>query len=155
MKKCIFVFATLVVFSAGTVFTGCESAEKKSADANENLRDAKTGLRKAEDEATAATQKALDAADWKLFKAESETKIKANDDLIVELKAKKKSSDKSLNAAYSKSIENLEINNNDLKARMAAYEKGQTDWQAFKSEFNRDMDELGKALKDLVVNSKK
>jgi hypothetical protein len=36
-----------------------------------------------------------------------------------------------------------------------AYDKNQTDWEKFKREFNHDMDELGKSLKDLTVNNKK
>jgi DNA-directed RNA polymerase subunit N (RpoN/RPB10) len=35
-----------------------------------------------------------------------------------------------------------------------AYEKSQSDWEAFKREFNHDMEELGKALKDLTVDNK-
>jgi len=35
--------------------------------------------------------------------------------------------------------------NIDLKARLEAYEMKQSDWESFKSEFNHDMSELGKA----------
>jgi len=31
--------------------------------------------------------------------------------------------------------------------------EGKEKWEAFKTEFNRDMDELGKAFKDLTVNN--
>lgn len=140
---------------ASPVFTGCESAAKKSADANETLKDAKSDLKNAESDAAQAAQKASDAADWKLFKTATEAKIMTNENLIAQLKDKKKSAGKALNPGYTKSIEELEQKNKDLKARMEAYEKGQTNWQSFKSEFNSDMDALGKALSDLTVDNKK
>lgn len=155
MKQLILLLAVIAAIIAGTLFTGCESAAKKSADANETLKDAKTDLKTAEKDAAAAAQKAADAADWKQFKIESEGKIMANENLIGQLKEKKKSSGKTLDAAYTKTIEELEQKNKNLKARMEAYEKGQTEWQSFKTEFNHDMDALGKALADLGVNNKK
>lgn len=155
MKKLTIILMAITAIIAGTMFTGCESAAKKSADANENLKDAKTDLKTAEQDAAAAAQKAADAADWKQFKSDSEGKIMANESTIARLKEKKKSSGKMLDAAYTKHIEELEQKNKDLKARMESYEKGQTEWQSFKAEFIHDMDELGKALNDLGVDNKK
>jgi predicted nucleic acid-binding Zn-ribbon protein len=150
----MFILACSLLFT-GAFLSGCESAAKKSTEANENLRDAKSDLDAAEKEAAAAAQKAADAADWKLFKTESEGKIATNESLVAQMKDRKKTSGKVLDAAYTKAIEELEQKNKDLRARMDAYDKGQTDWQAFKSEFNRDMDALGKAIGDLGKNNKK
>jgi predicted nucleic acid-binding Zn-ribbon protein len=155
MKKIILIFSTITALLASSLFVGCESAAKKSSDANETLKDAKTDLNTAEKDAAAAAQKASDAAEWKMFRAESENKISSNETMIGQLKENKKSSGKTLDAVYNRTIEELEQKNIDLKARMEAYDKGQTDWQAFKSEFNRDMDALGKAITDLGKNSKK
>lgn len=156
MKKSLVVLAAMTALFAGTLFMGCDSAAKNSADAKADVKDAKADLKTAEQDAAAAAKKAADEADWKQFKADSEGKITANESLVAQLKTKKKSTSKAVEAAYQKSIEAVEQKNKDLKARMSAYsEKGQTDWQAFKTEFNHDMDELGKALKDLTVDNKK
>ena len=58
-------------------------------------------------------------------------------------------------ALYEKKIANLELQNKDMKARLEAYEKIQSDWESFKYEFNHDMDAIGEALKDLTVDNKK
>jgi hypothetical protein len=49
----------------------------------------------------------------------------------------------------------LEQKNASLKTKIENYENNQTDWQSFKREFNADMSQLGKALKDLTVDNKK
>ncbi|HLP95085.1 MAG TPA: hypothetical protein VK168_13670 [Saprospiraceae bacterium] len=155
MKKLTIVIPIIIaVFSIAT-FSRCDSASQKSKEAKENVVDAKADLKTAENEAALAAQKAADAAEWKQFKSDSEVKIMDNENQIARIKEKMKTSGKKLNAAYTQSIEELEQKNKNLKARMEAYEKGQTDWQSFKSEFNHDMNELGKALSDLTVDNKK
>lgn len=59
-----------------------------------------------------------------------------------------------LDPLYEKRIETLEQQNKDFRKKIEDYEKSQTDWEIFKREFNHDMDELGKALKDLTVDNK-
>jgi hypothetical protein len=61
---------------------------------------------------------------------------------------------KTLDALRENKIDKLEQLNSDLKARLEAYEKNQSDWVSFKIEFNNDMDELGKDIKDLTVDNK-
>ena len=60
-----------------------------------------------------------------------------------------------LDALYAKRIETLEQKNRDLRTRMDAYEKSESDWEVFKREFNHYMDELGQALTDFTVDNKK
>ena len=57
-------------------------------------------------------------------------------------------SGKTMSNIYENRIKALEEQNKDLKARIYTYETNQSDWETFKREFNRDMDALGKALKD-------
>ena len=50
----------------------------------------------------------------------------------------------------------MEQKNTDLKRRLDDYKQdGKENWEKFKIEFNRDMDELGKAFKDLTVKNVK
>jgi cell shape-determining protein MreC len=58
-------------------------------------------------------------------------------------------------ALYAKKIANLEQQNKEMRARLEAYEKSQSNWESFKREFNHDMDAIGQALKDLTVDNKK
>jgi len=60
---------------------------------------------------------------------------------------------KILDPIYKQRIETLEEQNRDLKVRLDVYEKNNSDWETFKREFNHDMDELGKALKDFTVDN--
>jgi uncharacterized protein YicC (UPF0701 family) len=93
------------------------------------------------------------AEEWKEFKSQTEEKIHSNEKSIAELKAKIKKEGKTLDALRENKIDKLEQLNRDLKARLEEYEQNQSDWVSFKVEFNNDMDELGKALKDLLVDN--
>lgn len=155
MKKAIFIFVAATMFIAGTIFTGCQSSDQKVEDAQAKVQDAKQELNAAKNDASAEAQKAANAEAWKTFRSEAEVKIRANELYIAELKEKMKKSGKKLDALYAKSIDELEQKNIDLKNRIEAYDKSQSDWESFKREFSHDMEELGKAMKDLTVNNEK
>ena len=55
-----------------------------------------------------------------------------------------------------KKIDELEQKNSELKKRLDDYKAdGKEKWEKFKAEFSHDMDELGKAFKDLTVKNVK
>lgn len=148
MKKSIITLVAIATLISGAIFTSCGSSTPKEAAAQAKVTDAKEELKDA--------RKAATAEEWKAFKDESELKIRDNEIRIAELKAKIKKSGKELDALYEKKIDALEQQNKDMKARIDTYEKDKkSDWESFKREFNHDMDELGKALKDLTVDNKK
>jgi exonuclease VII large subunit len=157
MKKGFFIFIMATTLLSGTIFIGCKSPAQKVEDAQTGVKDAKEDLRDAKTEANA--QADLDASneEWRTFKRESELQIKDNEARIAELKTKMKESGKKVDAAYEKSIEAIEEKSKNVKNKMEtyAYDNNLNNWDAFKREFNRDMDELGKAFKDLVDNSNK
>jgi len=155
MKKSIFALAVAATFIAGTIFTNCQSPADKVDDAKANVKDAKQDLNEAQKDANAEAQKTAAAEEWRMFKADAEMKIKRNEDDIADLRAKMKSSGKKLSAAYAKSIDEIELKNKDIKSKLDGYDKNQSNWESFKREFNHDMDELGKAMKDLTVDNKK
>lgn len=132
MKKSIFILSVATMFAAGVSFTNCQSSAQKADNAQAKVEDAKADLKDAQKDANTAAQKAANAEEWKTFKSETEMKIKDNETLAAELKAKKKSTGKTLDATYTKSIEALEQKNKDLNARLVAYGKGQSDWESFK-----------------------
>ena len=154
MKKMIFILAVTTIM-AGTIFTGCQSSTQKQQAAQDKVQDSRQDLNAAQKNANEVAQKAATAEEWKTFKSESELKIKDNEIRINELTVRMKKPGESFDALYEKKITNLGQQNKDLKARLEAYEKSQSNWESFKREFNHDMDAIGQALKDLTVDNKK
>ena len=63
---------------------------------------------------------------------------------------------KEMREAHEKAVKELEEKNESMKTKMKDYkEEGKDKWESFKREFNHDMDELGRALKDFGVDNKK
>jgi len=108
---------------------------------------AKSELKEAQKEAT--------AEEWAAFKIESEEKIRINELSIADFKDRMSTSESQFDALYVEKIDKLEKQNKNLKAKIENYEKRKSNWASFKSEFNHDMEELGKALSDLTVDNKK
>ena len=147
MKKTIFILALTVTVVAGTIFTSCKSSVQKQAAAQDTVQDARKDLKAAQVVAT--------AAEWEAFRTEAELKIRNNEIRITELNAKMKRPGEIFDELYAKKIANLEQQNKDMRARLLAYEKSQTNWESFKREFNHDMDAIAQAFKDLSVDNKK
>ena len=122
---------------------GCNSSTK-------NLEDAKTESVKAETELKIAEKEYLeDLREYRISKA---NEILENEKRIAEYKALKVENKVEIN----EKINAIEKKNNELKTKMENYkDDGEENWKTFKSEFNRDMDELGKALKDLTIKNNK
>ena len=139
---------------AGALLTGCQTAAQKEEAAAEDVEQAKQDLQTAQTEADTEAQLVANTEEWQAFRNETEARIKVNEARIDELKLKMKKSGKNMDALYADKINALEQKNKDLKTRMDNYEQNKTEWQAFKREFNRDMDELGQALKDFSVDNK-
>lgn len=154
MKSLLYNFLTAIMILIVSVLTGCQSTENKVDQAQENVEEAKEELQEVKQEAVAEAIQVANAEEWSAFKTDAELKIKNNQIRIADLKVKMKKSGKNLDEMYAKNIEALDQKNKDLTASIETYENNQSDWESFKREFNHDMDELGKALKDMTVNNK-
>jgi DNA repair ATPase RecN len=155
MKKNIFILAVTIVVMAGTIFMSCQSSIQKQEAAQAKVKDARQELNSAQKDASAAAQVVATEEEWEAFRNESELKIKANETRINELNVKMKKPGEIFDEIYEKKITNLEQQNKEMRARLAAYETSQGNWESFKREFNHDMDGIGQALKDLTVDNKK
>ncbi len=95
--------------------------------------------------------------EYKTYRTEQEKKITANEKQIADLRAKKENVVKEDREKYEKKIDALEQKNNDLKSKIKSnyMSEGKDKWESFKREYNHDMDELGKSLKDLAKNNVK
>lgn len=146
MKKSILALAVFT-FITSTAVLSCNSPADKVENAETAVVDANKDLEKANDEYMAEVE---------TYKKETADKIAANEKSIMEFNARVATEKKEARAAYKQKIAELEKKNTDMKMKMDNYKQdGKENWEKFKTEFNHDMDELGKAFKDLTVNNVK
>ncbi|MEP7322531.1 MAG: peptidase M23 [Saprospiraceae bacterium] len=142
MYKFTIVISTLLV-----LITSCKSPDQKVEAAKDNVIEATKDLDVAKEEYI---------KQYNAFLLESNQKITDNDNTIAQLKKDASNVKKDVKAEYNKTIASLEQKNIELKAKARDYkEDTKENWESFKKEFNHDMDELGKALKDLTKNNVK
>jgi hypothetical protein len=147
MKK-LAVTLTTITFLTGALFlSNCSTSAEKVATAEENVTDAQKDLDKANAEYI---------ADMETYRKETEAKIAANNESIAAFNARIDSKKAEAKADYKSRITELENKNTDMKKRLDEYKAdGKDNWEIFKLEFSRDMEELGKAFKDLTVTNTK
>lgn len=139
MKKSIkIVFASL--FVSGAFLASCNSPAEKVSDAKDKVEEAQANLDKANEELLAEVEN---------YRKETAERIAANSLVIAELKETMKDVKENV-------VENLEIKNRDLKAKIDFYKvEGKDKWEEFKLEFDHDMSELAKAIADLKLKNVK
>lgn len=136
MNKLILILALV----AGTIFTSCKSAAQRETAAKQNVVEARQELK---------DTKISNANEWLEFKTESLEKISENETKIADLKVQMNKPGKTFDGLYRTRIEKLEAKNQELKSKINNYDGNETGWTTFKKDFNRDMDEMGKNIKDL------
>ncbi|MBC7382556.1 MAG: hypothetical protein H7296_06105 [Bacteroidia bacterium] len=145
MKKTTFIKIITGLLISG--INACSSPTQKVEHAQENLIEAKQELAKAKQDSIVA---------YETFKKESEERISSNEKVIAAFKLRMITDKTQLKVKDQKMIDGLEQKNIDMRKMMAEYnEKGKDEWESFKTEFNHDMDELGKAMNDLTVKNPK
>ena len=138
-----YVILTLIVFIAGSVFTGCNIKREKVEDAKENVKQVNQDLKDAQAEYD---------KEWQRFKSDAELKISTNQKSIDKFKVKIKTAREEFKAKYEKEVAVLEQKNIELKKKISEYKyKGKDNWEEFKRGFNHDVDIVGKALNDLFA----
>jgi predicted small secreted protein len=146
MKKSILVFSAFALMTAATL-TSCNSPAKKVEEAQNDVNEANKDLAKANE---------AYLADIESYRKETAEKIAANDRSIAEFNSRIKEQKREAAADYKMKIAKLEQKNSDMKKHLDDYKaEGKENWQKFKTEFNHDMEERGKAFKDLTVKNVK
>jgi chromosome segregation ATPase len=119
---------------------------------SEKLENAKTEADKANTNLDEANKEYL--ADLEKFKKESTAKISENEQSIIAFKARIANSKQEAKADYDKKISDLSQKNRQLKRKLDEFRlEGKEQWESFKTEFSRDMNELGNAFKDFGNNN--
>lgn len=137
MKKSILVLAAFT-FITGAILINCNTPAEKVDKAEKNVVEAHQDLDKANQEYLADVEK---------YRKETADKIAANDKSIAEFKARIAHEKIDAQVAYQKKIAVLEQKNSDLKKKIDAYKaESKEQWELFKAEFSKDMDELGTAF---------
>lgn len=135
MKNKYFILA-IIVLIAGAVFTSCSGSKENVNQTNEDLK----------------VEQAQYAKEWQQFKSDAELKINDNEQKIDELKLKIKTARIDFQTKYEKEVTVLEQKNTDLKKKISEYKyEGKDKWEQFKQEFNRDIDIVGNAIKNIFT----
>ena len=146
MKKIVYLFSTIMLTGSVSMLS-CNN----TADTTDN--DDKKDTVIIEDKDNTVNERVATAEEWAEFKREAEEKIDANEKRITELREKRKKAGKVMDKVYEERIEALQERNRNLRLKITNYETNKTDWDKFKEEFNRDMDELGKAIGDIFKDN--
>lgn len=125
------------------IYTGCQNAgEERDQIAENRSLGIKTDSQAARIDNISERQK---------FKSASELKIRFNENKITAFKEKIKKSGTKLKAKYKKEIADLELANRNMEKKLDDFkDEGATAWEDFKTEFNKDMDKIGKAINDIT-----
>jgi len=144
MKKSILAMAAFTCI-AGAIVTSCNTSADRVENAQENVIQANKDLDQANQEYL---------ADIENYRVETASRIAANEQAIADFNAGLEHERKAVRAEHKKKIAELEQKNREMKMKMDNYkEEGKENWEKFKTEFSHDMDELGKAFKNLTVKN--
>ncbi|MFM2360258.1 MAG: hypothetical protein RLY16_2251 [Bacteroidota bacterium] len=136
------------------IINGCGSTEQRAKQAEQKVEKEMNDVADAKKEAVVAEQKAVDEKEWKLFELQTSQKITKNQLRIVDLKLQMKANQTDWDQKSMARVDSLEQANAKLKMRLSNFHNGQTDWESFKRELGNDVDGLGIALKNFVINKK-
>jgi|LauGreDrversion4_2_1035121.scaffolds.fasta_scaffold913509_2 hypothetical protein len=135
-----FFLTTILLISCASPSEKVENAKEEVVDANNKLDTAIKNYQ----------------ADINAYKIETASKIAANELAIKNFNSKIENEKKELRASYLSKIEVLEKKNRDLKNKLDNYQDdGNDKWRTFKAEFGKEMDDLGKSIKDLASKDNK
>jgi len=150
MKVTIFKI-TVLASVVGFAVVSCNNSPKEKED---DLNDAKTEVINAK--ADLAQAKYDSIKDYTTYKESITKKLVENEKVITELKSKINSSDKATNDLYWQQLDKLEKRNAELKHKIEDYKQGpQQQWELFKVDFNKNIDDLGKSISNMAERNMK
>jgi len=151
MRKPILSITVIVLMVVLIMSTGCNSSSKKIENAKENVQNANENVIDANQELNQALNDSIQD-----FKKIAEDQITANEKSLALYKARIVKENKKNKADYEKEWAKLVEQNKELKTRLKDYkQESKGNWEEFKTEYNHDMNELGKAFKNLTVKNVK
>ena len=142
----ITLFACFVTAGITSCTNSPQEKVKQVEEAKENVVIATDNLNKAIIDSTNEDRK---------FREASEARITENERRISELKEDIKKEKREYRSARKMQLDEMEVQNKNLKARMQEFKEGSRDaWESFKVGFNKDMDALGKAISSIELKKR-
>jgi hypothetical protein len=152
MKKTILSLAIIALFAGSITTAFAQEPDKASEKARQDLTEAQKDVTESKQELKQAQKDSV--AEFQQYKKESEEKIKSNEKSIAALKAKLSEVNETNKAAYQKSVGELEQKNTELKKQLVDYKyEDQSNWDVFKTKFNKELDSLIKSIKDFATKN--
>ncbi len=153
MKKTFFTLTSIFLGSIALLLS-CKEAKTKVEKAEIKVQEAKQDLVESKEDLYYVQLDTI--INYNQYRLEAEKAIIDQEKKIKEYKIKKAKEQKEFNDEYNKKLLDLENKNKQLKKRLAEYkDTGDDKWLNFKKEFNHDMNEFGKAFKDLTIENTK
>lgn len=149
MKRPVFSIQIVLILIFGTVFTGCESSAQKEFEANEQKHKSSRRQEAMRNDTNQTVPEVVSDREWEAFRTNADKRLKDNEILLTNLRMKIRSTGKKSDMIFEKWINIFEQKNKFLKERIIVYPEVQGDWESFQSEFNKELDELYKSLKDM------
>gem|GEM_PF-812555 len=155
MMKIIYKLNLLIAILFILIFAQCKTGDQKESDAVSEVQNAKLKLKEVAAANKDEKNETASAQEWKKFKADLDAKIMQNDERIATLKRQMIRKERELDDLYNRRMDSFQVKSKNLKDRLESYNGVQSDLKVFRTEFERDMDELGKSLKDFTIDNKK
>jgi ABC-type transporter MlaC component len=142
MKKSI-TMSLVSMMMASSVLFSCSTPSEKMEQAEENVVDSKKELKE-------------EKAAYKEYRKNAEMRISENEKNIAEFNQRIKNQKADAKKDYEQKIADLNQKNSDMKMRLADFKSdNQSNWETFKTDFNREMDELGNSISNFNVKDDK
>lgn len=136
-----------LLYAGAITFTGCSSPAHNVEEAEANVADANKDLVKANEEYL---------ADIENSRRETAERVLANEKSVFEFNERVENKKQAATMEYKEKVARLEQKNSDMKKKMDDYKaEGKENWEAFKTQFNHDMEELGQSFQDLTTRKTK
>ena len=146
MKISNFIITSISIATLAFLVS-CKSPAEKVEKAEEEVTEAYQNLEKANEEYL---------NDIETYRLQTADKIAANEKSIIEFNARIDAKKKDATEEYKKRVADLDKKNTDMKKKMADYKAdGKENWEAFKMQFNHDMDDLFHSFENLTTQDKK
>ncbi|KOY84449.1 hypothetical protein AD998_20850 [bacterium 336/3] len=136
---------TIISLFLVIALTSCTTPSEKVEDAENKVKNADKELEKA---------KEAYLEDVKKSKAEALDRLVKHQQEVIAFKEKIAVEKQEIKDKYTQKITELEEKNQKIKERLENYQTDdENQWKNFKKELNHDIEEIGKAIKNLTVTS--
>ncbi len=149
--KLNYVSNAIVLFFSVCFLFACNNPKKNEKETEEHAKERQTEIKEVKKEYKADSITLVNEAEWTMYKTAAEIRIKANTVRIKELKKILDKHGKTADVASEQYLSDLEKKNENLQKRIDEFKREGTDWARFKSEFDRDLNQVQTSLKDFKM----